>query len=466
MKDIKEYKTLKPNKNNKMAKVAIIGSGGREHALGWSISQDADVSEVLYFKGNPGTGLDEKCRNIGTDGSKKENFEKIADFVDEEGIDMVVVGPEQPLVDGVVDFFNSRGYNRIFGPSSKASAIEADKFFSYDIMEAALVPQAFSIKVNADMNGAESAIEQIIASHSPGVVIKARGLTAGKGVYVCDSRDKEVVLAKLREHIATFKGDVLLSEKLLGPEFSVFGISDGERVIPLEMSVQDHKRLLTFDKGPNTGGMGAYGPVPIANSEMVRKVADEMMTPVVRKMKERGIEYRGFLYAGVMISKKSGRADQPKILEFNCRFGDPEAQPSVMMLDGGLYKPLAAALEGRLDNVNFKFKQGAACCVVLASNGYPGNYEKGLEIGGLKYADLLKDDSSHVKVFHAGTAIKDGKIVTAGGRVLGVTAYSPEGIRNARAEAYLAAERIDNATTEANNKRVFIYRADIASKAL
>ncbi len=436
-----------------MVKVLIIGSGGREHALGWSIAQDDEVDEVLYAKGNPGTDAEEKGRNVDIDGTKKDNFPALADLVEKESIDMIVVGPEQPLVDGIVDFFNEKGYNRIFGPKSDASIIEDDKFFSYDLMLKAGIPQAESIQCKTTEE-AEKAIKKMATGK--GVVIKARGLTGGKGVYVCDT--VEEALAKLPEHISTFKSEyVLVAERLFGQEFSVIGNSDGETVKPIKMSVQDHKRLLDDDKGPNTGGMGAYGPAIIANEEMVEHVCDKMMTPVVQRMKAKwSCEYKGFLYAAVIKTE-----DGPKILEYNCRFGDPEAQPIVMKLEKGLYQPISKALDGKLDKINIEFKPGSACCIVMASNGYPRSYEKGLPIGGLEEAA----EHPNVKVFHAGTGLKDRKIVTAGGRGLGVTSYSPYGISYAKYNATEAVDAIDKATTELNNKIVFIYRHDISDKA-
>lgn len=435
-------------------KVLVIGGGGREHALGWSISQSPEVSEVIFAKGNPGTALDDKCCNIDWDGGDKANFSKLFRYVKETGIGMVVVGAENPLVDGVVNHFNRRGYHNIFGPTSKAAGLEADKWFSYDVMEAAGVPQARAMKCS-DLN---SMIDLIRAMPSgEGVVIKARGLTGGKGVFVYD--DKKHAFSRIEADITSLQSlDVLVAERLFGPEASIFGISDGERVIPLEMSVQDHKRLLDNDKGPNTGGMGAYGPAHFADSKTVQYIADKIMTPVIQEMKKRGIVYKGFLYAGMMETKEGW-----KVIEFNCRFGDPEAQPSVMMLKNGLYQPLRAALDGKLGDMKFEFNPGAACCVVMASNGYPGDYGKEYLIGGLEEVAKLKD----VKVFHAGTALnKEGKIVTNGGRVLSVTAQFPRGINYAQSIAYEAVQIIDQATTELNNRKIFIYRTDIAHQAV
>lgn len=436
-----------------MAKALIIGSGGREHALGWSIAQDDEVEEVIYAPGNPGTAAEEKGRNINIDVTKDTPFKELADIVEKENVDMIVVGPEQPLVDSIVNVFNALRYDGIFGPTADAAQIEADKFYSSKVMQVAGIPQAESILCMTADEVAE-AINKM--STDKGIVIKARGLTGGKGVYVCDS--KEEALAKFPEHIRTFKSEeVQICERLFGQEFSVFGISDGERVVPLEMSVQDHKPLLDGDKGPNTGGMGAYGPAPVADAEMVRKVADTMMTPLVQQMKKEEKEFKGFLYAAVIMTEQG-----PKILEYNCRFGDPECQPSVMMLKNGLYKPIKAALEEKLDEVEFEFKPGAACCVVMASNGYPASYDKGLLIGGLEEVAEMPD----VKVFHAGTGLDDqGRIITAGGRVLGVTALRKT-IGAAQDAAYDAVAIIDKATTNLNNKIVFFNRKDIADKAI
>jgi phosphoribosylamine--glycine ligase len=243
---------------------------------------------------------------------------------------------------------------------------------------------------------------------------------------------------------------VLIAERLCGQEFSVFGISDGNRVSPLEISLQDHKPLLDGDKGPNTGGMGAYGPAPIASADVVRDVARNIMTPLVQKMKEQGAEYKGFVYGGMIITEHG-----PKVIEFNIRFGDPECQPAMTMLKSDLYRALSSSLDGRLDQVKMEFNPGAACCVVLASQGYPEGYKKGLTITGLEDANRV----GGVKVFHAGTKIDNGQILTSGGRVLGVTRYSPGVIADAQKIAYDGVSKI-------NVSGDFHYRKDIASKAL
>jgi len=443
-------------------KALIIGGGGREHAMGWSIAQDPSVEIVFYAPGNPGTAMDEKCRNADINGAKKENFGSIADLVERESIGMIVVGPEQPLVEGITDFFYARGFHGIFGPTAAAAMLEADKFYSYNLMEWTDVPQADTI-LCATTEQAEKAIKKMATSD--GVVIKARGLTGGKGVYVCGSADE--ALSLLGKHAAEFKSpEVLIARRLSGEEFSVFGISDGENVLPFLISVQDHKRLLNNDTGPNTGGMGAYCPAPIADATIVRQVADKMMTPVVQEMKRRGEEFKGFLYAGCIMTK-----DGPKIIEYNVRLGDPETQPLMMMLKGGIYRPIKHALDGKLDEIKLEFKPGAACCVVMAANGYPGKIEKGYIIGGLEEAANLPG----VKIFHAGTGLDEhGEIIGTGGRVLGVTGYSGQpfnsltisGIHTAQYNAYGAVRAIDQATREKNNRINFTFRNDIAEKAM
>lgn len=427
-----------------MKKVLVVGSGGREHALGWKLGQSDEISAVYYAPGNAGTEED-KGRNIKIDGTKKENFPSLFDLVDSEDIDMVIVGPEAPLADGVVDFFNLRGYDNIFGPTAGASLLETDKFFSFDLMNKLGIPQADSVKCYST----DEAIREINKrSTQDGIVIKARGLTGGKGVTVCDSR--EPALAEIRKHANKYGPEVLIAERLYGQEFSVFGVSDGNEVLPLEISLQDHKPLLDGDEGVNTGGMGAYGPASIAPAGLVGKIACDVMTPVVRKMRNYGHKYKGFLYAGMMMTE-----DGPKVIEFNIRFGDPECQPAMMLLKNDLYHIIASSLEGKLDQVKIEVYPGAACCVVLASKGYPDDYKKGLEISGLEDAGK----PNNVKVFHAGTKKENGQILTSGGRVLGVTSYSQNGIIDARNLAYEAVSKI-------NIPGGFHYRKDIADKAL
>ncbi|MBR9704249.1 phosphoribosylamine--glycine ligase [Candidatus Pacearchaeota archaeon] len=428
-------------------KVLVIGSGGREHALGWKLSQSDEVSEVFYAPGNAGTGQESNSRNVSIDGSE-DNFKELADFIEREDVDLTVVGPEQPLVGGLVDFLNDRGYNRVFGPTKRASALEADKFFSYEIMNLIDVPQALSI-LCYETSQVEDAISRMATEK--GVVLKARGLTGGKGVSVFDS--SEQALLEINKHAEKYGPHVLVAERLFGQEFSVFAECDGTRVSPLEISIQDHKPLLDDDKGPNTGGMGAYCPAPIASADVVKNVARDIMTPVVCEMKKRGMEYKGFMYAGMIMTE-----DGPKVIEFNIRFGDPEAQPAMMMLKSDLYKSLSFALEGRLDEVDSEFNPGAACCVVMASQGYPGSYKKGLSITGLDGANAIEG----VKVFHAGTRMFGDGVVTSGGRVLGVTGYSPKGLQQAKDLSYEAVRKIFSP----ENPDAFYCRRDIGEKGL
>ncbi len=418
-------------------KILVVGSNGREHGIGWKVGQSGRAQKVFYAPGNGGTE-EEKGVNVPIDGTRRENFDKLYDFVEKEGIDLVIPGPEQPLVDGIVDHFAARGYNRVFGPNAQNSQLESDKFFSYEIMDELKIPQARSIKCN-DVETVRRAIEELATNE--GVVLKARGLTGGKGVTVYDSREE--ALAKFEEHLRDYGKELLVAERLFGQEFSVFGICDGERVSPLEISLQDHKREFDGDKGRNTGGMGAYGPAPIAPREVVRAVANDIMTPIVRRLK-----YKGILYAGMMSTSEGN-----KVLEFNVRFGDPECQPAMMMLGSDLYEHLSNAIDGNLNPDDITIIPGAACCVVLASHGYPGKVPTGIPIMGLNNLDY----AGQVKVFHAGTK-KDGKgrLVTSSGRVLGVTAYSLDGVRGAQRLAYDAASKI---------YMPFQYRGDIAEKA-
>ncbi len=428
-----------------MDRVTIIGSGGREHAIGWKIAQSPNVSSVLFSPGNAGT-IDTKMSNLPLDGRNPKNFRALRDLFSNQYVsELIIIGPEAPLAEGIVDYLESQGIYGVFGPKKAAAKLEGDKFYSYDLMQKLRIPQAISTKCTTT----EEAIEAIKRmANENGIVIKARGFTEGKGVTVCDT--KEEALEEIVKHMGKFKQDVLIAERLTGQEFSVFGISDGGYVLPIELSVQDHKPMLDNDKGPNTGGMGAYCPAPIASRETVKRITEEIMIPVVQQMKKQNNEFRGFLYAGMIMTPEG-----PKVLEFNVRFGDPEAQPLMMMIKSDLYEILSLANEGRLDKAKIEFNPGASCCIVLASKGYPEKYEKGFPISGLEEASKI--DS--VQVFHAGTKFENSQVVTNGGRVLGVTAYSPDGIREARNLAY-------SAVTELKIGGGFHYRADIALKAL
>ena len=435
-----------------MADVLIIGQGGREHALGWNLQLDDNVSKVFYAPGNAGTE-EGAGRNLNITPKQFDSFwdysKCIAELIEKENIGMVLVGPEDPLAAGLVDNLNSMGYDNIFGPSREAAKLESDKFYSYDLMDELGIPQAKGIKCYS-LSEAVDAIKKMCTSE--GVVLKSRRLHAGKGVTVCDSLDE--ALSRIEPHMKQFKDDVLVSERLVGQEYTVFDISAGESVYPILMSFQDHKPLLDGDKGPNTGGMGAYGPASIAGIEDVLYVSDNVVAPVVKRMAERGTPYKGLFYAGMIMAEEG-----PKVIEFNVRLGDPEAQPAMMMLDS-LYVPLKYAIEGKIDEVDIGIKQGASCCVVLAADGYPGSYDKGTPIYGIEKADQIPG----VKVFHAGTAKKEGKIVTSGGRVLGVTARSRD-IEEATQLAYEGVRVITKETNLINEDKIFHYRTDIAKRA-
>ncbi|MEK6874083.1 MAG: phosphoribosylamine--glycine ligase [Nanoarchaeota archaeon] len=469
-----------------MSKVLIVGKGGREHALGWNIEKDEDVEIVFYAPGNAGTNS-EKSLNININGTKKENFHALLNFVEKENIELVVVGPEAPLNDGIVDYFNSYSYFNIFGPTKEKTKLEADKFYSYDLMKELGIPQARSIKCYNQKDGLEA-----IRKFSGAVVLKHRGLAEGKGVRVYDSRQEAKM--DLGNFLEKFPGDFLVADRLYGEEFSFFGIADGSIFVPINLAIQDHKRVNDGDKGLNTGGMGAYCPAPVASERELEKIAREIMSPVVEK-----IRYKGFLYAGMIKSKE----DSMKVIEFNCRLGDPETQTMVMMLEDSLYKPLLNSVNGNkplekvskdenepleneplkkvVENKNshtsdfnkskvpkdsktedeIRIKSGASCCVVLASRGYPKMYQKGFPIHGIEKAEAL-DHSGNIKIFHADTKLNENnEIVSDGGRVLGVTAYSPEGIPNAKMKAYGAVDIILGETPG-----VFHCRRDISDKAL
>lgn len=427
-----------------MAKVLVIGSGGREHALAWKLAQSSNVTEVLLAPGNGGT-TDGKMRNIPINGTDSSQFDAIAKCIQQEGISLTVVGPEAPLTEGLVDFLASHGIHHVFGPKSYPAQLESDKFFSYQIMDKLGIPQAQGVCCTTRAE-AQTAIEQF--APQGGVVLKARGLAAGKGVVVChDKAEADTALDALQMQ---FGDDIFVCEKLRGPEFSVFGICDGEHFASLHVAFQDHKARDNGDKGPNTGGMGAYGPTPIAPQERIADVSETVIAPLLRELHEQGHPFRGFLYVGCMLTKEG-----PKVLEFNVRFGDPECQPAMMLLEDDLYEILQQTCEGTMPSRPLAFRPGAACCVVLASQGYPGAYQKGLAIDGLVDAQSVDG----VEVFHAGTKrTKTGDIVTSGGRVLGVTAYSANGLKDAQTAAYKA---VSSLSIEGG----FHYRTDIAEKA-
>lgn len=419
-------------------KVLIIGGGGREHALAWKLGQSKKVSAVFTAPGNPGTALHGANRMI-----PAEDIEGLRAFALREKIDLTVVGPELPLTLGIVDAFTESGL-KIFGPSRRAAELEGSKVFSKELMVKYNIPTAWYKKFD-DYGKAVSYIE----NHDGPYVVKADGLAAGKGVIICRTKKEALDAVGLiikKKAFGVAGKRIIIEEFLEGEEASFLAVTDGVTVVPLAPA-QDHKAIFDGDRGPNTGGMGAYSPAPLVTEALEKEIMETVMVPTVRAMEAEGRPYRGVLYAGLMIS--NGR---PKVLEFNCRFGDPETQPILMRLEDDLFDLLMAAAEGRLEGVRLKWGRPAVC-VVMSSKGYPGDYRKGDAITGLEEAAKLKD----VMVFHAGTAIKDGRVVTSGGRVLGVTATGDD-IKGAIENAYRAVSLI--------SWEGAYYRKDIGHKAV
>ena len=420
-------------------KVLVVGGGGREHALVWKIAQSPLVSQVYCTPGNPGTAS--LAVNVPI---KADEIDKLLGFAKSEGIDLTVVGPEQPLSLGIVDLFQEYGL-KVFGPSRAAARIEASKAFSKDLMRKYDIPTA-AYGVFTEVEPAEAFIRQTGAP----IVVKADGLAAGKGVVV--ALTVEEAAAAVREMLSgnafgSAGSRVVIEEFLEGEEASFLAITDGKEVIPLA-SAQDHKAIFDGDRGPNTGGMGAYSPAPVVTSQVHDAAMEQVVRRAVAGMAAEGCPYRGVLYAGLMV--KDG---QVKTLEFNARFGDPECQPLLMRMKSDLVPLLLAVAEGSLAGRSIEWHDQAAVCVVMAAEGYPGEVTKGDAISGLEAADMLEG----VTVFHAGTTERDGAVVTSGGRVLGVTALGTT-VAAAIARAYQGVGTI--------NWRGVQFRRDIGQKAL
>ena len=404
-------------------RVLVIGGGGREHALVWKISQSPKVTEVFCAPGNAGTATIATNVPIPAD-----QIDQLLQFAEENEIGLTVVGPEQPLVMGIVDRFQEKGL-RIFGPSARAAELEGSKAFSKNIMKKyGLLTAEYEI-----FTSHEKARKYFDEETGP-MVVKASGLAAGKGVILCQNAQegRDAVDTIMKDKSFGEAGDeVVIEEFLEGPEVSVLAFSDGNTVLLMD-SAQDHKAALDGDKGPNTGGMGAYSPAPVFTDILRQKVRDKIMFPLVRAMKAEGRPYKGILYAGLMLTKHG-----PKILEFNARFGDPETQPLLVRMESDIVPLFEACVDGTLDQCDLQWKPESSVCVVMAAKGYPGSYEKGKEIFELDEAGALPD----VVVFHAGTKLEDGKVLTNGGRVLGVTATGPD-TASAIAKAYEAVGKI------------------------
>lgn len=417
-------------------RILVVGSGGREHALGWKLTQSPNVEKVLYAPGNGGTG-----NNLSINSTDINGLLKVAQAME----CFTIIGPEMPLREGIVNRFNERNLP-IFGPDKEASELEMSKVFSKSFMSKHGIPTA-NFEVFQDP---EEALEYVKAKGLPKVV-KADGLAAGKGAIVCRTLEEAKIAIErimIKREFGSAGNKVVLEDFLNGYEISFIGISDGLDFLPFATS-QDHKQVFDGNLGPNTGGMGAYSPVPMVSEEMYETILNRIMKKTVDGMRQDGRTIKGALYAGIMICD-----DTPYVLEFNCRFGDPETQPQLFRMKSDIFPYLKACLEGDLRSQEpIKWKAGSAICVVMTSGGYPGSYEKGKVIHGLNNVIKIKN----MMVFHAGTLKKNGKIVTSGGRVLGITALGSD-IHKAVSKVYEAVELIKFEGAH--------YRKDIAYQAL
>ena len=405
--------------------VLVIGGGGREHALAWKAAQSAQVDTVYVAPGNAGTEREPGIENVALD---VMNFQGLADFANDNGVGLTIVGPEAPLVDGIVDYFAGRGL-RCFGPSRGAAQLEGSKAFTKDFLARHQIPTASY----ANFTELEPALAYLREQGAP-IVVKADGLAAGKGVIVAQTLDEaeDAVTDMLSGNAFGEAGcRVVIEDFLEGEEASYIVMVDGRNVLPMATS-QDHKRIGEGDTGPNTGGMGAYSPAPVVTPEVEQRIMEQVILPTVRGMAEEGNDYTGFLYAGLMIDPEG----QPRVIEYNCRFGDPETQPIMVRLQSDLVALCNSALDGSLESDSVAWDSRCAIGVVLAAGGYPGSYDKGLPISGLELSQ-----AAEVKVFHAGTRLQDGQVVTNGGRVLCVTALGDD-IASAQQACYAAADTI------------------------
>lgn len=421
--------------------VLVIGGGGREHAIAWKLARSPRVEKVYCAPGNGGTAR--FAQNVPYE---PHDFAGLAQFVKDAGIDLTVVGPEDPLLAGIVDFFAQRNLP-IFGPSAEAAKMEGSKSFAKKMMSRYNIPTA---RYESFIDY-ESALAYIREQGAP-IVIKADGLAAGKGVVVAETlAEAEEALYQIMR-AGTFGqagARVVIEECMRGEELTLLSFVDGETVKPMITS-QDHKQVFDGDKGPNTGGMGTYAPVPHVSPALVEQIVETIVKPIASGMVKEGIPFRGVLYTGLMLT-----AEGPKVVEFNVRFGDPETQVILPLLETDLLEIMLATVKGELSSLDIKWKQGSAVCVVMAAPGYPGDYPKGAEIEGLPAADT--GDESGLLVFHAGTRQEAARILTCGGRVLGVTGIGA-GLTEARDAAYTGVKKIHFEGAH--------YRTDIAAKAL
>lgn len=445
-------------------KILIVGGGGREHAICWKLSQSPKHPTLYCAPGNAGTS--EVAKNVPV---ASEDIDGLFAFAKTKSIDLTIVGPEEPLCAGIVDRFQSAGL-RIFGPTANAAKLEGDKSFAKQLMRESGIPTAEArifgptaqelAQARQAGKGPDEAAGQwyqsgydmarhYVETRDEGIVVKASGLAKGKGVFVHpDPADALSTLERLmvKRELGAAGARIVVEEMLIGPEVSVLALVDGRNIYMLE-SASDHKRVGERDTGPNTGGMGAYSPSTILTESQLSLIETEIFVPIVDALRRNEIEYRGVLYAGIIMT-----AGGPKVLEFNCRLGDPETQAILMRLESDLLEAIEATIDGRLDQIELQWSRRASICVVMASGGYPGNYEKGFQISGLSDAAALAD----VQVFHSGTSITDSGIVTSGGRVLGVSAIG-DTIQQARAKAYAATQLIQFKGAH--------FRGDIAMQA-
>jgi len=413
-------------------KVLVIGGGGREHAIVHKLSQSPKVDKIYCAPGNAGIGLLAECVDI-----KIGDIEKLKEFAIKNNIDLTVVGPEMPLVQGIVDEFEKAGL-KIFGPNKNAAAIEGSKYFTKHLLSKYNIPTG---RFKA-FDKYQEAMKFLKETWYP-VVMKADGLAQGKGVFIVKDfiEAKEALDLMMKKRIFGASGDIVIIEEMLfGKEASVFAFTDGENILPM-VSAMDYKKVYEGDKGPNTGGMGSIAPNPYLEEETLKEVMESILKPMVKALQKEGIVYKGVLYAGLMLTKEG-----PKVLEFNARFGDPETQVVLPLLKTDLINIIEATIEGKLDKIQIEWEDKKAVCAVAVSNGYPGEYQTGFEITGL---EKVKE----AFVYHAGTALKDGKIVTSGGRVLAVTTIG-DSYEEAREKVYREIEKI--------SFEGMYYRKDIA----
>lgn len=421
--------------------VLIVGFGSREHALGWKIAQSKHINKIYFAPGNGGTS-----ENIDI---KHNDIDKLVSFAKRQSNLLTVVGPEEALSLGIVDAFENEGL-RIFGPRKEPARLETSKAFAKEFMhDAGIRTPEFAM-----FSDPQKAKDYVVRQSKP-LVIKADGLAAGKGVVVCDGADQAIPVIErmmIKKEFGAAGTKVVIEERLYGEEVSFIAVCDGKTVMPLAPS-QDHKRIFDDDKGPNTGGMGAYSPAPVIDSDLHEKIVKDVMQPAVNAIRKHGTPFKGFLYAGIMVDENTKK---PYVLEFNVRMGDPECQPIMMRMKSDLYEYVDAAVDGRLESMpQIEWKNQTAVCVIMAARGYPGSYEKGKVIEGLN-----SEFGPHVMVFHSGTARdSQGRIVTNGGRVLAVTALG-QNARNAIDNAYSAVRKIRWGEND------HYYRTDIARRAI